>query len=674
MATVKAAAHRNALVALTRFLAQDRVGGVMGPAIEMIIKVIRASGGIAYTADAGRLDLVAESSLPRRAKGWLARLSTEGEAWFVAQRVAQTQKVIVDADVAASRGGMGIRPALEEAGWNVLCAAPIRLGRRLHGVVVLAAQHPSVFDQETQMFLETVGTLLALASEREEALNRMRERRLETDRTAQLATLGLVAGAVARDLSTPLGSLSMQLEAQSETVARLRDVVQGRSAGEAAGLLDTVEVLLMDANEALRRAQSVNSRLLALGRETQPEPVDLSMVLRDCGALMATELEIRGVGLELFDAGEALWVDGRVESLQMMFVQLLVWAAEQCHEAEVSNPRIEIRLTSQGDRHVVTIGASSRGEQLPSTRVFDRLVGRTGHGSLGLELARQTIRMHDGHIELGKSDDDVSIGVVLPASFPAEIEPTRASLPSRTSPTEAIPNIVWIDDDAAFVRAMCRNITRYQAFVAGTVAEGRELLFALTSLPELILCDVNLPDGLGIALHAEAPAALQQRFVFVTGALLSDEIARYLKASGCPTLIKPIRTEEIYALLGDSDEFARVSRTLGPQSSRLSDEPQRASNAPILEDQAFADPTFADGAFADQAHPDHALLDPLPAPPQPGAWSEAAADALDEEEEHRDSFNDLFDQTFGEPDEGDRQTDPEAPGDKQARQLRRSQE
>src|SRR5690606_7432862 len=125
---------------------------VMGPALEMVVRVLRAEGGIAYRLEDGQLTLVSEVGLPRRAKGWLAHLPVDAEHWFVAQRVAAARKVLVDADVAGSRAGMGIRPALEDVGWQVLCGTPIRLGRRVHGVVVVAAGRREAFDDETQMF------------------------------------------------------------------------------------------------------------------------------------------------------------------------------------------------------------------------------------------------------------------------------------------------------------------------------------------------------------------------------------------------------------------------------------------------------------------------------------------------------------------------------------------
>src|SRR5690606_38129232 len=140
------------------------------------------------------------------------------------------------------------------------------------------------------------------------AVAQIRDRKLEADKTAQLATLGLVAGAVARDLSTPLGSIAMQLEAQSEIVARLKEIIGPRADPVTGGLLEHAEIVALDAVEALRRAQSVNERLLALGRESQPEPLDLALVVRDCAAMMATELGDRGIAIELVESGDELWV------------------------------------------------------------------------------------------------------------------------------------------------------------------------------------------------------------------------------------------------------------------------------------------------------------------------------------------------------------------------------
>src|SRR5690606_31420193 len=82
-------------------------------------------------------------------------------------------------------------------------------------------------------------------------------------------------------------------------------------------------------------------------------------------------------------------------------------------------------------------------------------------------------------------------------------------------------------------------------------------------------------------------------FVFVTGALLSEEIARYLKASGCPTLIKPIRADEVYALLGDPEGSPRISRTLGPHSSSTPPEEPAESLADARDSFAQAPPAQA---------------------------------------------------------------------------------
>ncbi|MEQ9321319.1 MAG: GAF domain-containing protein, partial [Polyangiaceae bacterium] len=218
-------AHRNLLIALTRYLMQDRTGGVLGAAIEMLVKVLKARGALAYLVEGDELVLVAHNGLPRRAKAWLSHLPMSGEPWFVAQRVAHERKREVDTELAASRAGMGIRPALEEAGWKALAGFPLMVGRDVLGALVLAASSEGAFDRETMNMLEAVGGILALSLERERSLAKDREDKAREAETAQLATMGLVASNVARELAAPVGALSLQLDQQQTELRELRRLI-----------------------------------------------------------------------------------------------------------------------------------------------------------------------------------------------------------------------------------------------------------------------------------------------------------------------------------------------------------------------------------------------------------------------------------------------------------------
>ena len=86
--------------------------------------------------------------------------------------------------------------------------------------------------------------------------------------------------------------------------------------------------------------------------------------------------------------------------------------------------------------------------------------------------------------------------------------------------------------------------------------------------PEIIFCEIDLPDRSGLDLHADIARKspdLAARFVFVTDGILSPERAAYVLGSGCPTLVKPLELDEIRALVqsasGDSPSSRRNTKT-----------------------------------------------------------------------------------------------------------------
>jgi signal transduction histidine kinase/ActR/RegA family two-component response regulator len=569
-------AHRNALVALTRFVLQERVGGLLGGATEMLVQVLEAKGAIAYRVEGSELVLVAEIGLPRKAKPWLARLPIDDAPWFVAQRVAKQVKPVVDEEIAGARQGHSIRPALEQAGWRALAAAPLAIGRQVGGVLVLAGGERDRFDRDTMLLLETAGGVLALALEREGLAQRQSEAALEQVRTGQLATLGLLTSTLACEMAAPLGALQLQLEDQE---ARLREIAR-RDAGPLPEDLEDLGALNEEMAEALRQAQNTASRMLSLLRESKPEPIDLSEIVGAALGLLRPSIESRGVQISVCGDDRPYVIDGRQESFSMMVVQLLLFAQSECQGVRTRTPAIRVALASEGERHQLTIEASGEGDPTGvSARLLEAFAGkRPGDpAAMGLALAKQTVLAHSGHVEVGASElGGMLVRVVLPPSRTAPERQRRFSSrpppppPTATAESMPLPAVVWIDDDELFVRSMRRCIKTHEVFGATTLAEARSVLASLGRVPDLVFCAVSLPDGPGVELHRAASPELASHFAFITGGVIPSETASYLVASGCPTLIKPIALEEIVELLGERNR--RRHPSIAPTLSEVGDD------------------------------------------------------------------------------------------------------
>ncbi|MBI4703989.1 MAG: GAF domain-containing protein [Deltaproteobacteria bacterium] len=549
-------AHRQALVTLADHLVQE--SGVLTNAVELLCKVLHAGGGIAYRADASRLVLAAEHALPRQGRAWLAQLPLDVEPWFIAQRVARKRRRRVEGDALASLAGRPVHAALAQSGWRAMAAAPIAVGRECLGVLVLGAATEAPFDEDAMLLLGAACSMLALALVREREQERAREQRLQDARTAQLATVGLLASTVACDLAAPLGALEMGLEDQQGLVRRLRAQLEVEPPE-----LAELDALAGDVAAALRRAQGITSRLLAFSRESEPETLDFGRVAEASVELVRGHVEARGVGLELVRSElRELQVVGREENLHMLIVQLLLYAAQQC-EGAASGERALVRvlLQSDGDRHIVAIEQSGPGagaERLSPT-AFDAVFGgRPAQQSpaAALAIAKHTVLAHGGHIELGTSVlGGALIRVVLPAAAvvaPAR-ERQRTPRPPAARPAgQPLPTALLVDDDDLFVSTVRRGIKTHRLIAVRTIAEARSQIEEMAIAPDVVFCEVALPDGYGDELHAwvaERRPRIAGRFVFLTGGIVPTETAEYLIVSGRPTLLKPLPIEDIAQIL-----------------------------------------------------------------------------------------------------------------------------
>lgn len=568
--------QRNALVALSRTVVEGQGGGVLSLAIEAIAGALGAPGAIAYRLDGRDLKLVAEYDLPRKAKPWLARLPLDEEPWFIAQRVAKSGRPQLADGLGGAREGHSAQRLLTEAGWRSVVAAPISVGREVLGVVVVGAKDNAAHDEHAQLFVEISSNILALALLREGDVDQRRQDRLREAKTAQLATIGLLASTVACDLASPLGRLELEVDDQEQLLREMRERLNPPPE-ELSELLE----LTADVAAGVRRTQAITSRLLGFSETSKLETLDLVEVVTEIGALMKDTIEARGIAFELAVPDEALRVVGRRESLQLLVVQLLLHSASESGASREGQPRLRLSASPEATGNAVSFESSATGTgRAAGARAFDTFLSKgpsTDPADLGLALAKQAVLAHNGHIELAPSDlGGALIRVVFPSSATA-VERRRdfSMRPSTSAPNsdQPVPAVVWIDEDDLFVRGLRRYLKGHAVHGARNMDEAQQLLRGLGVVPELIFCDVGTTAEAAIRLHRELGEELASRFVFITAGVLSAEVAQYLIASGRPTLIKPIALEEVADLLAVEDvplsERPSTARTLdGSGSSR----------------------------------------------------------------------------------------------------------
>jgi len=553
----RAAAQREALLSLSRSLARSRLGGVLSDALDVVLGGLGATRGAVFkTAGGATIELVADRGLTAEVRRTIERLPLSDPQWFIAQRAAKGKKTVVESDLASSSSRGGVDPkALAAAGWVAAAAVPIVVGREVIGVFCAAHPDSEPFTAEPILYLETAANVVALALGNERQADSERRDGGRRVQTAQMAALGMLATGVADELRGPLGALALQLKEQERIVAELR--------AHGAGVVREAEQLAeltAEASQAVRRSREITARLLAAVQGGDPESVELGALVREALASLEPGLTHRGITLEAAIDPECV-ISGRPEELQQTIVNLVTNAADATEVARVAGStarRVQVGLANEGNRISLTVEDSGPG--VPADlrgRIFDPFFTTKQRAiGIGLTLTKQTVLAHHGHIELGASNlGGALFRLVLPADVgdaqPGARKPvTTPPMAQRTKRGER-PRILWIDDDDLFLRSMKRALADWDMQTAQTVADAERQL-ELAAAPEVVFCDVMLPDGSGHELHErfrEKKPDLARRFVFVTGGVVTPEIADYLIASGCQTLLKPVKIEEIRSLL-----------------------------------------------------------------------------------------------------------------------------
>ncbi len=170
---------------------------------------------------------------------------------------------------------------------------------------------------------------------------------------------------------------------------------------------------------------------------------------------------------------------------------------------------------------------------------------------------------------LPKPVDEGTLRSIL-GPLPLGLEPVGATasksneqppLPPPTTRREARARVLLIDDDHALARSISRILeaAQFDVITASTVHEARRLLDD-TEL-DLLLTDIDLPDGSGLDLlpelagrHSELPVVL------VTGALSVDSATRALKARVSEFLPKPFTPEQLTTIARQAVDAGRISR------------------------------------------------------------------------------------------------------------------
>lgn len=286
-------------------------------------------------------------------------------------------------------------------------------------------------------------------------------------------------------------------------------------------------------------------------------PVDLAPLARDALAFVAADAKRDQVQCTLEIAEDARWIHADPVRVEQVLVNLLSNAVK--YNRPGGRVDLRGRLAVDGATVRITVRDTGLGmtpQQLEGLyQSFNRLgresSGKPGAG-IGLVVTRTLVQLMRGQLGVRStpgagSEFTVTLPVAQPAGTLTDRPPDLAEGPEFT---ETRPRrLLYIEDDAVNALVMAALVGRrpdLRLEVCETLADG--LAHLRRSPPDLLLLDMQLPDGRGLellhTLHGD-PQLRHLPVVMVSADAMDETIHAALQAGARAYVTKPLAFDDV---------------------------------------------------------------------------------------------------------------------------------
>ncbi|MBL8807358.1 MAG: PAS-domain containing protein [Rhodospirillales bacterium] len=459
---------------------------------------------------------------------------TAFQDWRLARSRGETVFGIVD-DLDADK-----REWLGRQGVRSLIRVPVAVGGEWWGSVGFDhCRLPHRWEPLEIEAIQAAATLIGLAIQRNSANEKMERQRDALFRSEKMAAMGSLLAGVAHELNNPLAIVVGQAALLRETAREEKVLVRADKIAQAAD-----------------RCARIVKTFLAMARQrpTERTAVHIVEIVRGTLDLLAYALRADGIAVDFSPPDDIPPVWGNADQLAQVVSNLVV-NAQQAVRERVDERRIGIRIgTDPDDARRIMLRISDNGPGIPDdikTRVFEPFFttkpAGTGTG-IGLSVCRGIVEAHDGTIAI---DDATGGGAVFEIGLPVADPSDTRQQANGNGMREGLPSgisALVVDDEPDILQTLAEILGDAGAQVVKAGSGGEALAAMAAEDFDIVLCDMRMPDIDGPGLYRTAVAQLPyyaDRFLFVTGDVLSSEVAQFLKQTGAPHIEKPFQRGEI---------------------------------------------------------------------------------------------------------------------------------
>jgi len=400
----------------------------------------------------------------------------------------------------------------------------------------------------------------------EESMEQLQQTQARLVQSEKMSAVGQLVSGVAHELNNPLTAVlgySQLLEGSDLNPRARQDLEKIRRAAD--------------------RCSRIVKDLLTFSRQYRPEktPIQVNELLDQTLAMRSYHLRVQNIRIVREYDAELPPISGDPHRLQEVFVNLLTNAEQSMSEAH-GRGTLTVRTTlRRGDpgpplmsqppaldvpAPALRIEFEDDGGGIPPEvmeHIFDPFftTREVGQGiGLGLSICYGIIGEHHGRIwaEHREQGTGTRLVVELPVSTSGKAEPQKPAADERPRTHEAIMTLakgkraLVIDDEEPVVSLMRRILEQLGCQVT-TAHSGEEALSHLDDKEfDVILSDLKMPGMSGQELYTqlkEKSPDVAERFIFVTGDVITPSTSDFIQGSGRPGLSKPFTLGEIAMVL-----------------------------------------------------------------------------------------------------------------------------
>lgn len=296
---------------------------------------------------------------------------------------------------------------------GLLLAIPFE-DQRAGEFVLLASESPRGYGQEHRDLISTlVGQMVSalIKSERLEALQvalkDLAEKQEQLIQSSKMTALGTMVAGVAHEINTPLGAISLSVEA-AQLQLKKKPKEANKKLDVAIEAADKIRKLVDRLLVFSRKSDKGQSTSMATSEHS--ETIDLASIVSESEALTIAQLRQKGVSLTV--ESESYFVRGTGSELTQVVMNLVLNAAAATvdqHPKQGDRPPVRLgcgkRREGNGNEYVyIMVADSGTGmDEETVSRIFEPFFTTKPVGvgtGLGLSIAHEIISAHGGEIKV----------------------------------------------------------------------------------------------------------------------------------------------------------------------------------------------------------------------------------------------------------------------------------